>query len=57
MELEDNGIGDVVEGEDQLSWSFFLWGELYHLGIQFSHLRGNDQIDQIEMGMAKVEWV
>ena len=25
MELEDNGIGDVIEDEDQLSWSFFSW--------------------------------
>lgn len=23
MELEDNRIGDVIEGEDQLGWSFF----------------------------------
>lgn len=28
MELEDNGIGDVIEGEDQRSWSFFS-GDYY----------------------------
>lgn len=28
MELEDNGIGDVIEREDQRSWSFFSEGKL-----------------------------
>ena len=23
MELEDKGNGDVIDGEDQLGWSFF----------------------------------
>ena len=28
MELEDKENGDVIEGEDQLGWSFFsLWTE------------------------------
>ena len=26
MELEDKENGDVIEGEDQLGWSFFILG-------------------------------
>ena len=31
MKLEDNGIGDVIEDEDQLGWSFFS-GDKYIIG-------------------------
>ena len=51
MELEDKENGDVIEGEDQLSWSFFngviyiiggfnlvIWGEMTKLKWEMTKL-------------------
>ena len=36
MELEDNGIGDVIEGEDQWELVLFSLGVIIHISNMYS---------------------
>lgn len=49
MELEDNGIGDVMEDEDQRSWSFFSGGVIHisRAWERYSDLRFGQLISNI----------
>ncbi len=45
MELEDNRIGDVIEDEDQQSWSFFNGVNYIIGGFNYIIWGGNDIIE------------
>ena len=42
MELEDKENGDVIEGEDQLGWSFFILGFSLLNALHMSFSRRNE---------------